>query len=546
MHYTPCKQSVKCRLSEAIPIIPSQSPACATQTNRRQISLKAIYTALVSQLARRGLAALLFIVIPEPGIPACSNPHGLPCPTGIGKNFNAMLGSVQTLAVEDPNLTHVDDSPEEIAKAVAAISRIDAVPTLLAVLCEITGMRFAAVARVTDATWTACAVQDEMRLGVKPGGQLDVNATLCFESRASRAPIVIEHASIDPHYHTHRVPKLYEIESYISVPIILAEGQYFGNLCALDPSPAKVAEPRIVSMFSRFAALIASQLDSEMRQEQEHTALLDERAASELREQFIAILGHDLRNPLQAVYATADLLERKLVHPAHADMASRIKINARRMSLLIDDVLDFARGRLGGGIGVELTEVDDINTGLTTVIQELRDAQPGCKIVANISVDRSVRCDLGRLQQVASNLLANALTHGISHSPIKITAYADEHDLVLEVWNAGDPIPAESISKIFEPFWRHSVSASRNGLGLGLHICTQIVRAHQGRISVTSTGENGTQFTARLPLGTLRRAKPLVDGDQLNPASRLHASTARASRSASEQERSNVDEAVFR
>jgi signal transduction histidine kinase len=75
--------------------------------------------------------------------------------------------------------------------------------------------------------------------------------------------------------------------------------------------------------------------------------------------------------------------------------------------------------------------------------------------------------------------------------------------VVLQVWNAGEPIPAESIDKIFEPFWRHSVSANRQGLGLGLHICSQIVRAHDGRISVTSTKETGTQFTARLPLGSL-------------------------------------------
>jgi hypothetical protein len=104
--------------------------------------------------------------------------------------------------------------PEEIAEAVAAIGRIEAVPTLLAVLCEATGMRFAVVARVTDTTWTACAVQDDIHLGVKPGGELAVNTTLCFESSASRKPIVIEHASVDPCYHTHHVPKLYRIESF--------------------------------------------------------------------------------------------------------------------------------------------------------------------------------------------------------------------------------------------------------------------------------------------------------------------------------------------
>jgi hypothetical protein len=257
-------------------------------------------------------------------------------------------------------------------------------------------------------------------------------------------------------------------------------------------------------MFHRFAALIAAQLDRQWAREKEHAALLDERAAGELREQFIAILGHDLRTPLHAVYASGDILERKLSDPALSAYASRIKRHVRRMSSLIDDVLDFARGRLGGGIDLELTEVENIDTGLTTVVQEFQDAQPDCQITAHIDVNRPVRCDLGRLQQVASNLLANALTHGRPHSAVKLTVRVDEHDLVLEVWNAGEPIPPGSIDKIFEPFWRHSLSNSRNGLGLGLHICSQIVRAHKGRISVTSTGENGTRFTARLPLGDSR------------------------------------------
>ena len=114
----------------------------------------------------------------------------------------------------------------------------------------------------------------------------------------------------------------------------------------------------------------------------------------------------------------------------------------------------------------------------------------------------------GDCSKWGSNLLANALTHGRPHSPVKISAKAHQDDLVLEVWNAGEPIPEESLGKIFEPFWRHSVSASRNGLGLGLHICSQIVRAHEGRISVTSSRENGTRFTALLPLGTLTETNP--------------------------------------
>jgi signal transduction histidine kinase len=411
----------------------------------------------------------------------------------------------------------MDETPQDIAKAVAAIGRIDAVPTLLGVLCETTGMRFAVVARVTGQIWTACAVQDDIQLGVKAGGQLALRTNLAFESQASRTPLVVEHASTDPRYRTNADPKIYQIESYISVPIFLPGGRYFGNLCALDPRPIKVAGPHTLSMFKRFAALIAAELEHQLQREQEQTASLD---ASELREQFIAILGHDLRNPLQAAYASSDMLQRKLTDPDLLVFASRIKTNVSRMSALIDDVLDFARGRLGGGIGVELTEVQNINTGLTTVVQELQDAQPECKIISSISVERSVRCDLGRLQQVASNLLANALTHGRPHTPVKFTAHADENHLILQVWNAGDPIPSESINKIFEPFWRHSVSGSRNGLGLGLHICSQIVRAHEGQISVTSTAAHGTLFTARLPLGTL----PIVKQSRVEklPEAELH------------------------
>jgi signal transduction histidine kinase len=426
-----------------------------------------------------------------------------------------MLGVGLTPATEDS--LNMDDTPQDIAKAVAAIGRIDAVPALLAVLCETSGMRFAVVARVTGQSWTACAVQDDIQLGVKAGGQLAFRTNLPFESQASRTPIVVEHASSDSRYRTNADPNLHKIESYISVPIFLPSGRYFGKLCALDPRPTKLAGPHILSMFKRFAALIAAELEHQLQREQEQIALLD---ASELREQFIAILGHDLRNPLQAAYASSDRLQRKLTDPDLLVIASRIKTNVIRMSALIDDVLDFARGRLGGGIGVELTEVQNINTGLTTVVQELQDAQSECKIISSISVDRSVRCDLGRLQQVASNLLANALTHGRPNSAVKFSAHADDKDLILQVWNAGDPIPSESINKIFEPFWRHSVSGSRNGLGLGLHICSQIVRAHEGQISVTSTAAHGTLFTARLPLGT----PPIVEQSRIEklPEAELH------------------------
>jgi signal transduction histidine kinase len=383
--------------------------------------------------------------------------------------------------------------------AVATVAESDSIATLLLLASEIAGSNVALLARITDDVWTVCAAHQVSAVGVNAAHQLPLGRPVRLGLGPLGVPISVglsEQLSI-------RTLTASSIACGVAAPVILANGRYFGMLCALDPTSIDNADDRIESKFKCLSSVVASQIDQLLLRDLEKTAFLDERAAGLLREQFIAILGHDLRNPLQAIFASSDLLARRVEQPALAHMAARIKTNARRMSSLIDDVLDFARARLGGGIGVELTEVEDISHGLATVVQELQDGQTDCKIISNFRVTRSVRCDLGRLQQVASNLLGNALTHGRRNSPIEINARTDEDDLVIEVWNSGEPIPAESLSKIFEPFWRHSVSASRNGLGLGLHICSQIVRAHHGSISVTSTKEKGTQFTARLPLNSL-------------------------------------------
>jgi signal transduction histidine kinase len=402
------------------------------------------------------------------------------------------------------------DAAEDIARDVATIAQIQAVPTLLRVLCETTGMGFAAVARVTDGTWTACAVRDNINFGLKAGGQLDVNTTLCIEVRASRKPIVIDHASIHPEYCTHHTPQHYGIESYISVPIVLPEGVYFGNLCAIDPRPAKISEDRIVSMFTLFAELIALELDNERKRALSESALLNERTASELREQFIAILGHDLRNPLNAIAACGYLLQKSSADHALANIATRIITNVKRMSGLIDDVLDFARARLGGGIALQMEEVFDMDRALAAIVSELKDAQPGRVIDSKIDHGFQIQCDRGRIQQLASNLLANALTHGSKGAPVKFTAEVCGPDLVIEVCNDGEPIPADSIEKIFAPFWRSGTAENRQGLGLGLHICSQIVKAHHGTLAVQSSREHGTKFTATLPLAAAQSAVSLL------------------------------------
>ena len=402
-----------------------------------------------------------------------------------------------------PSIRHSPEvqavSARTIAQDIAAINRIDAVPRLLKVICETTGMGFAAVARVTDEQWVACAVEDRVSFGLAPGGELPVASTLCHDVRASDKPIFIDHASLDPVFCTHHTPRIYKIESYASVPIKLSDGEYFGNLCAIDAQPHKMREPKVVALFELFAQLIALHLENDRDRASSESMLMDEREAGELREQFIAVLGHDLRNPLAAIAMGATLLRRKAHDPAAVTTAAdRIERSARRMSGLINDVLDFARGRLGSGIGVELAETTTLGQALEGVTAELREVHPERRIASDIAVDGRVRCDLERIQQLLSNLLANALSHGTPDTPVRVHAWLDGQDVVIEVHNDGEPIPADRLGKVFEPFWRRT--AAREGLGLGLYICSQIVKSHGGRLTVRSAAEQGTTFVARLPI----------------------------------------------
>jgi signal transduction histidine kinase len=382
---------------------------------------------------------------------------------------------------------------------VDAVQNLQAVPTLLQVLCDTTGMGFAAVARVTDDLWMACAVHDRINFGLKAGEELDVHTTLCKESRQAMAAVAIDHASQDPVFSGHHTPRIYNIESYVSVPIVLPDGEYFGNLCAIDPAPADVSNVKVQAMFARFAGLIGAQLGIEFAQAKTALLLDEARSATELREQFVAVLGHDLRNPLSAVMACSDMLGRRAEDPVRVrELAHRVKESAKRMSTLIDDVLDFTRTRLGEAIGVKMVEVD-LSEALASVIEESRFGNPERMIVGRIASPLIATCDVGRIQQVVSNLIANAVAHGAATSAIEVNARMLGTDLVMSVWNDGDPIPADTMAKMFSPFWRNTTSRNRQGLGLGLHICNEIVASHHGTFSAKSSATEGTTFTVVIP-----------------------------------------------
>jgi signal transduction histidine kinase len=394
-----------------------------------------------------------------------------------------------------------EDSPQAVERDIAAVRRIGSVPGILELLCRNTSMGFAAVARVTDALWTACVVKDDIAFGLKPGTQLDLQATICAEARALRAPVAFDSASQDPIFCKHPLPGQYGIESFVSVPIILHDGRYFGNLCALDRHPAKVSSDPVIAKFEAFAQLIANELDRTEREQQMEAQLLDERAASVLREQFIAVLGHDLRNPLSAIYTSSEMLVRFGDGVDVKAIGQRIRSSARRMTKLIDDVMDFTRGRLGSGMGTQLAVEPHLAQALTDVVVETTTSHPDRAIRTDIAIDVAVVCDRSRMQQLLSNLLGNAIDHGLASEPIEVNVSVVGDELLLSVSNAGPQIAADHLTRIFEPYWRPPSSAAKGGLGLGLHICSQIAAAHGGRMSVVSVADGLTTFTAIIPVG---------------------------------------------
>jgi len=389
--------------------------------------------------------------------------------------------------------------PENQNPSIEAIARIDAVPSILEVCCRVTGMGFAAVARVTETEWTACAVRDEIAFGLGVGGQLEVKTTLCDEVRGQRETIVFDHAAEDPKFADHHTPRIYGLQSYISTPILRADGSFFGTLCAIDPTPHHVSKPETIETFKLFAQLIAAQLDADERQVASEAALLDQAAAGVLQEQFIAVLGHDLRNPLAGADAGALLLQRMDLPDKAQSIIGAIRASHARMGRLIDDVLDFARGRLGGGVSVEPRPLTDLAEALEQVVQEMRSAHPHRLIASDLAITDEVAVDRDRLGQLLSNLLGNALTHGAPEGEIRVSAVISEGLFELAVSNPGEPIPEHVMPGLFEPFHRGGKDkGNQDGLGLGLYIASQIAQAHGGLLEVTSdTAE--TTFRFRMP-----------------------------------------------
>jgi signal transduction histidine kinase len=283
------------------------------------------------------------------------------------------------------------------------------------------------------------------------------------------------------------------------MPIVLADGSFWGTLCVIDPRPARLNNPETIGMFKLFAELIGFHLNASERLAASEANLLDERQTSELREQFIAVLGHDLRNPLASIEAGAKMLLKEPLSPKGTTVVGLIQGSVRRMAELIDNVLDFAHGRLGSGLTLERDAHVPLGEVLEQVVDELRTAWPERRIQTQLAMTKTVSCDRARMAQLLSNLVANAITHGASEQPILVCAPTLDGIFELSVANQGEPIPPTMLERLFQPFFRVTARPSQQGLGLGLYIASEMARAYGSSLNVTSDQEE-TRFTFRMPL----------------------------------------------
>ncbi len=318
---------------------------------------------------------------------------------------------------------------------------------------------------------------------------------LPFDSHA----VIIDHVAEDPAFCAHHTPAMYGFQSYISMPIRLADGIFFGTLCAIDPEPHRLNTPETIGMFEMFAEVIGYYLSTIDRMNSTEANLFDERKTSALREQFIAVLGHDLRNPLAAIDAGMQLLLKTPLNDSATAIVNMVQGSATRMAGLIDNVMDFARGRLGGGLTLDRDAAQPVESMLRQVVAELQSNAPDRVIESRFALTAPVNCDRRRIGQLASNLLSNALTYGAVDKPIRIGATTTAGWFELFVANAGEPIPPAALENIFQPFSRGMLRPSRQGLGLGLYISHEIAEAHGGKLDFISTPAE-TRFTFRMPL----------------------------------------------
>jgi signal transduction histidine kinase len=245
------------------------------------------------------------------------------------------------------------------------------------------------------------------------------------------------------------------------------------------------------------------------------------RQVDQSRDLFLAILSHDLRNPLNSIAMSASVLPRLVPLATDAiNVVSQISSNAGVMAKMISDLLDYTRTRLGAGMPVSPAMMD-LGTLCQELHNEFRTAHPNRSICLRSEGEVRGNWDIDRLRQAISNVVGNAIQHSPESAPVELRVSGDASDALVTIYNGGPPIPPGELARIFDPLVRGSSAgqpkANRPGsIGLGLYIARAIVESHGGTIDVTSSDASGTLFAMRLPRKIVAEpGRPILDEKHL-------------------------------
>jgi len=422
------------------------------------------------------------------------------------------------------------------------IENISIVPTLLNVICQTTGMGFAAIARVTEDRWITCSVQDNVLFGLKPGDELKIKTTICNEIRQNPKAVIIDNVSEDPDYHDHHTPAMYNLQSYISVPIIRQDGSFFGTLCAIDPKPNSLKEFKVREMFNLFADLISfhisaiEQVTEGKKHLEEQKNLLEETKSEKQKieklklnvekklieknislekmnselEAFNYISSHDLQEPLRKIQLFTDSIEREETHNLSEKGKAafrKIRTSAFRMQNLINDLLLYSKTKFDD----RKFELKDLNSIANDVIEDLTEEFENKNVVFDIQELGKLSVIEFQFRQLLYNLINNSLKFASPDRNLIITVSAKVTNGELEqlspltkyyqitIADNGigfDKLYSEKIFGLFQALHTKPLKST----GIGLTIVKRIVENHNGFIKAEGVLNQGAKFDIFIPL----------------------------------------------